>query len=196
MPTLWEAIRGRPGGHPFRPWTKHSDVLWEMKDELPARRLAFYGSVWGGKPGFVSLEQLPGLMKLWGCPPGLDGFRAAYREGTLSFNANRLGEALLHRGAMSTYRLRVLVGLSAASFKRALVEMQKRLLVAKCGTDDKDTTWPAEVVDLSARVFPRAHAEVRGLSYAVAREAALAVMEERAPKLGRKLAARLLRVGL
>ena len=195
MPTLWEAIRGRPGGHPFRPWTEDSDRVWEFKDELPKRRLAFYGSLWKSHPGFVSLALLPGLMKLWGCPPGEDGFRAAYREGRLSFDANRIGEALLRSRAVNTYRLRLKSGLSPNTFKRAFVELQRKLIVAKCGTDETDTTWAAEVVDLSARVFPRAHAEVRGISFLEAREEALATFAKAAPRLGGPQIARLLRVG-
>ncbi len=195
LPTLWEAIRGKPGGHPFRPWTPDSDRLWEWKDELPARRRAFYGSVWAGHPGFVSLEQLPCLLRLWSAPLGPEGFRAAYREGRLSFDANRLAEALLAGGPLNTYRLRVKTGVGPATFKRALGELQRLLIIAKCGTDARDTTWPAEVVDLSARVFPKAHAEARTLSAMVARESALTAMRTSAPALSSRQIARLLRTG-
>jgi len=195
IPTLWEAIRGRPGGHPFRPWTEDSDRVWDFKDELPRRRLAFYGSLWRNHPGFASLALLPCLMKLWGCPPGEDGFRLAYREGRLSFDANRIGEALLRSRAINTYRLRLKSGLSPNTFKRAFVELQRKLIVAKCGTDETDTTWAAEVVDLSARVFPKAHAEVRAYSFLEARGEALATFAKAAPRLGERAVARLLRVG-
>jgi len=195
IPTLWEAIRGRPGGHPFRPWTEDSDRVWDFKDELPRRRLAFYGSLWRNHPGFASLALLPCLMKLWGCPPGEDGFRLAYREGRLSFDANRIGEALLRSRAINTYRLRLKSGLSPNTFKRAFVELQRKLIVAKCGTDETDTTWAAEVVDLSARVFPKAHAEVRAYSFLEARGEARATFAKAAPRLGERAVARLLRVG-
>jgi len=195
MPTLWEAIRGRPGGHPFRDWDRSADLMWEWKDELPKRRLAFYGSVWTGKPGFISRGMLPCVLRLWGCPLGPDGFRMAYREGTLSFDANRIGEALLRTGPVNTWRLRKRVGLGPATFKRALVELQKRLVVAKCGSDDSDTKWPAEVVDLSARVFPKAHAEARRMPFLEAREASLAAMAAAAPGLSPRLMGRLLRTG-
>ena len=196
MPTLWEAIRGRAGGHPFRDWTEEADRMWEWKDELPAKRLAYYGAIWTAKPGFVSLKMLPLLMKLWGCPPGPDGFRTAYREGRLSFDANRICEALLVGVPMNTYRLRHKTGLSPGTFKRAFTELQKKLIVAKCGTDSSDTTWPAEVVTLSARLFPSAHAEARSVSFMEAREEALAVMSKSAPKLTGRQVSRLLRIGL
>ena len=195
MPTLWEAIRGRPGGHPFRPWTKESDLMWEWKDELPARRLAYYGAIWAGKPGFVSLSMLACLMRLWSAPLGPDGFRLSYREGMLSFDANRICEALFYGKAMNTYRLRVRVGIASSTFKRALSELQKKLIIAKCGTDDSDTTWPAEVVDLSARVFPSAHAEAGTLSFMEAREDSLATIHAHS-QLTQEQAARLLRVGV
>jgi len=196
MPTLWEAIRGKPGGHPFKEWGPAGDKMWEWKDELPKRRLAFYGSVWLGKPGFIARALLPAIMKLWGCPPGSDGFRRAYREGGLSFDASRLGEALLARGAMNTYRLRHLTGIKPATFTRSLVELQKKLIIAKCGTDSRDTTWPASVVDLSARIFPKAHAELGSISFLEAREEALATLSEHSPKLTDRQVARLLRIGL
>jgi hypothetical protein len=196
MPSLWEGIRGRPGGHPFKTWTKDADRLWEWKDELPAKRLAFYGSIWLGKPGFVSLAELPCLLKLWGCPLGLDGFRAAYREGTLSFDANRLAETLFYRGPLSTHRLRKATGLKPNTCKKALAELQRKLVIAKCGTDDRDTKWPAEVVDLSARVFPKAHAEARDISYMEARESALETMRAASPALSPREVARLLQTGV
>ena len=195
MPTLWEAIRGRRGGHPFTTWTEHADLMWDWKDEIPAKRLAYYGSIWAGVPGFVCLEHLPCLMKLWGCPPGVEGFRVAYREGRLSFNGSRLCEALYHKGALNTYRLRVGTGINPGSFKRALTELQRKLLIAKCGTDGKDTTWPAAVVDLAARVFPRADTEARAFSFMEARETALAVMAKCAPRLTERQVARLLHIG-
>lgn len=195
LPTLWEAIRGRPGGHPFRPWTRDSDLLWAWKDALPAGRLAYYGSLWAGRPGFVSLRLLPCLLRLWGTPLGPEGFRTAYREGRLSFDAHRLAEALLAAGPLNTYRLRRRTGTGPAAFGRSLKELQRTLLVAKCGTDGRDTTWDAEVVDLSARVFPAAHAEARGLSPVVARDEAVGALAAAAPALSPRAAARLLRTG-
>ena len=196
MPSLFEAIRGKTGGHPFRPWTKDSDLMWEFKDELPRLHLAFYGSIWGGKPGFCSLEMLPCLMKLWGCPPGPDGFRTAYREGALSFDANRIGELLIRTGPINTYNLRKRVGIAPNTFKRALAELGGKLIVAKCGKEAIAKIWEAEIVDLSARVFPKVHAEVRTLSFMAARESALETMREAAPTMQKKQLARLLRVGV
>ena len=195
MPSLWEAIRGRAGGHPFKDWDKAGDLMWEWKDEMPRKRLAFYGSIWGGKPGFSSLELLPCLLRIWGCPLGEDGFRTAYREGSLSFDANRVCEVLLRTGPVNTYRLRTRVGLTPNTFKRAFVELQRKLVVAKCGSDDSDTKWPAEVVDLSARVFPKAHAEARTISFTAARSIALETMHSSAPTLAPRLLSRLLHVG-
>jgi hypothetical protein len=196
MPSLWEAIRGKPGGHPFRPWTKDSDIMWEMKDELPKNHLAFYGSMWGGKPGFCSVEMLPCLMKLWGCPPGPDGFRTAYREGMLSYDANRIGEQLIRTGPINTYALRKRVGIASNTFSRALKELQAKLIIAKCGKEQIAKIWEAEVVELSARIFPSAHAEARTISFMVARDSAIETMKECAPGMGLKQMGRLLKVGV
>ncbi len=173
MPSLFEAIRGRTGGHPFRPWTKDSDRMWEWKDGLPKRGLAYYGTVWGPVPGMVSRGMLPRLLRLWECPLGLDGFRSAYREGRLSFDASRICEAVIRTGPINTYKLRKRIGLSHGTFHRAFVELQRKLVIAKCGTEPLGEKWEAEVLDLTARVFPKAHAEAGELSVAEAREEAL-----------------------
>jgi len=195
LPSLWEAIRGRPGGHPFREWGEAGERMWAWKDLLPQKRLAAYGAIWAGRPGFCAPALLPSLMKLWGTPAGADGFRAAYREGRISFDANRLAEALFHRGASSTYRLRTHTGVAPASFSRAVKELEKGLVITRCGSDGRDTTWAAAVVDLTARVFPRADADARRLSYAEARETALAALAAAAPALTPAAAAKLLRTG-
>lgn len=196
LPSLWEAIRGRPGGHPFREWGEAGERMWAWKDLLPQKRWACYGAIWLGRPGFCAPALLPCLLKLWGTPPGLDGFRAAYREGRLTFDAHRLAEALLHRGASSTYRLRTHTGVAPATFGRAVKELEKTLIVTRCGTDGRDTTWAAAVVDLTARVYPKADGEGRRLSYTEARETALSTLEEAAPGIAPRLAARLLRTGI
>jgi len=196
LPSLFEAIRGKAGGHPFRPWTKDSDIMWEMKDTLPKNHLAFYGAIWGGKPGFCSVEMLPCLMKMWGCPPGPDGFRTAYREGMLSYDANRIGELLIRTGPINTNALRKRIGIPPNTFKRALAELQGKLLVAKCGTEAIAKIWEAAVVDMSANIFPTAHSEARTISFMAARESAIETMKEAAPGMGAKQMARLLKVGV
>ena len=196
MPSLFEAIRGKPGGHPFRPWTKDSDIMWDMKDELPKNHLAYYGTIWGGKPGFCSVDMLPCLMKLWGCPPGPDGFRIAYREGGLSFDANRIAEQLIRIGPINTNALRKRSGIAANTFQRALKELQAKLIIVKCGKEAIAKIWEAGVVDMSARIFPSAHVEARTISFMAARESAIEAMRECAPGMPAKQMARLLRVGV
>ena len=196
MPSIYEAIRGKAGGHPFRPWTKDSDLMWDMKDELPKNHLAFYGSIWGGKPGFCSVDMLPCLMKLWGCPPGPDGFRTAYREGGLSFDANRIAEQLIRVGPINTNALRKRVGIAPNTFGRALKELQSKLLIVKCGKEAIAKIWEAGVVDMSAKLFPAAHVEARTISFMAARESAIETMKACAPGMGLKQMARLLKVGV
>ena len=153
-------------------------------------------SIWTGKPGLCSVEMIPCLLKLWGCPLGEDGFRSAYREGALSFDANRICEVLLRTGPINTYNLRKRVGLASNTAKRAFVELQKKLVIAKCGKEAIAKIWEAEVLDLTARVFPKAHSEARGMSFLVARESALEAMKKFSPEMPKKLLARLLRVGV
>lgn len=195
LPTLWEAIRGRPGGHPWKDWGRAGDRMWAWKDELPAKRLAAYGAIWAGRPGFASSALLPCLMRLWGAPSSEDGFRMLYREGRLSFDANRAAEALLARGAMSTYRLRTLTGIKPNTFSRAIRELERGLIVTRCGSDDRDTTWAAAVVNLTTRVFPKSGAASTAVTYIEARAEALAVMAKAAPALSPAAAAKLLRTG-
>jgi len=181
LPSLFEAIRGRPGGHPFRPWTRDSDRMWEWKDAIAAKRRAFYGAVWRGVPGYIAPAQLTAMLRVRRTPPGVEGFREAYRDGRLPYAANTIAEALLKSGALNVYRLRIATGLKPGPFKSALTRLERALLVARCGTDDRDTTWPATVVDLSARIFPDAHREAARMTPDAARAEAMERLEALAP---------------
>src|SRR5713101_5897149 len=97
VPCLREAIEGRR--EPELPEHIQHDraimMTWRLKDELPARKLVYYGKVLGGRPGFISLEMLPAFLKLR-VPSG--GYGALYERGRLSHCAKLVMDTLVRRG--------------------------------------------------------------------------------------------------
>ena len=50
LPSLFEAVKGRRDAH-IDDWDADSDRVWEWKNDLPARKRAYYGkALAGGKP--------------------------------------------------------------------------------------------------------------------------------------------------
>ena len=103
---------------------------------------------------------------------------------------------MIRTGPINTYNLRKRVGIAPNTFKRALAELQGKLLIAKCGKEPIAKIWEAEVVDMAAKIFPAAHIEARTISFMAARESAIETMRECAPGMEKKQMARLLKVGV
>ena len=158
MPTLWEAICGEA-----RPLPMHHDDealgnAWDWKDELPSRRLAFYGKLLRGKPTIVSLRLLPHFYALSENYGDLEDYLIEYQEGRLSEEARRIYEALLERGALPTSHLRRHAGMqgkaSAPRFDRAIRELQLGLKIVKTGISDANSWGYCYVYDVLLRRFP------------------------------------------
>lgn len=70
LPSLWAAVKGRS---PRRfdliaEWDADTERLWEWKDELPRRRLAYSGKYFRTKASLLSLKFLPCFYRLEGQP--------------------------------------------------------------------------------------------------------------------------------
>jgi hypothetical protein len=94
-----------------------------------------------------------------------------------------VAEVLVRKGALNTYRLRLEAGMKPAPFKRALNRLERGLFTARCGATTADTVWPAAIIDLAARVFPKAGGEASRLSEAAARSEAGQRLAALAPEL-------------
>jgi hypothetical protein len=134
VPCLREAIAGER--EPVLPEHIQHDYAigktWELKDQLPAKRLVYYGKVIGGRPGFIALELLPAFLRLRVAP---GGYRSLYARGQLSRCAMLVMETLGKRGAAETRTLKLSSGFvrprQRAEFDRAMKELQEKFLAMK-----------------------------------------------------------------
>jgi hypothetical protein len=141
---------------------RHNDEAlgktWTWKDTLPARGLVYYGKLLRNKATFLSLDVLSSFYALSPNFGGEDDYRQEYDEGRLSREAKTICDLLLVRGELPTGELRRLAHLSARShkyrFERAIVELQRKLTVAKVGTADAGPWHYSYVYDLFVRAYP------------------------------------------
>lgn len=150
LPSLWEAASDRTIEDLARDWGPDIERVWWWKDELPARRLAWYGRFLHGRPSFLSREMLRLLYPRSGTPDD-------FRDADLSRDARRIAEILLTSGPTASGLVREAVGLGGkpggARFTRALTELGRALVVTHAGTDDLGSGWPSSKLDLTARAF-------------------------------------------
>ena len=186
LPSLFEAVKGRRDAH-IEDWDQDSDRVWVWKNDLPARRRAFYGkALAGGKPVFISLKMLPYLFAS-AAPEDVEG---AYRHGRISQDAKRVHDALRAMGPTPTIALRASVGLASQRYHRALDELQRALVVLPIGALNEHAAWPSQIFELAARWFPRQAARAQRVDVKAARRALVARYVETvsactAPMIGR-----------
>ena len=153
LPSLFQAVTGLPERVSWADWDASWDRLWEWKDELPEKKLAWYGHFFSGKPTFISAALLPHVLALK-THSSLD---QAYEQGALPQDAKKAAEALERAGSVSTRELRESLGWYGKEgnrrFHRTMLRLQQGLWVAKAGTEPQRTGWDAEVVDLMGRHF-------------------------------------------
>ena len=150
LPSLWAAVAG-PDAAPFADgFGAHEATVWAWKDELPLRRLAWYGKRVRGRASLLSPALLAQLYEGEG---GVDD----HTRVDLSPDAHRVADALATNGAMPVTALRFACGLDGragkARFDKAVLALERRLLITHCGTYEGDTRWPAAVLELTCRQF-------------------------------------------
>jgi len=137
VPSLYVAVCGRR--NPRWPRRTHHDaeigLTWNLKDSLPAKRLAHYGKLVKGKPTLVSLDLFPAFCALIREGKGSGDYILDYRQGRMTRAAVLVLEALHERGALATPDLRKAVAMHGAErtaeFDRAMAELQRGLWIAK-----------------------------------------------------------------
>ena len=135
--SLYVAVCGRR--HPRWPKHTHHDpeigLTWNLKDELPAKRLTYYGKLVKGKPTLVSLELLPAFCALIREGKGSGDYIVDYRHGRMSRAGAAILEALHDAGPLVTPELRKAVAMRepdrTADFDRAIAELQRGLWIVK-----------------------------------------------------------------
>ena len=148
LPSLWEAIAG-PDEVPFATWGPNEDRIWAWKDELPAQGLAWYGKLVRKRATLLSPALLADLY------PG-DGKADDYRRLPLEGDATRVAAALAG-AAMPQSMLREEVGLTGKAgkgrFDRAMIELQRQLLLTHAGVWEQDAGWATAMIALTTTVF-------------------------------------------
>lgn len=144
VPSLWEAVAGEDV-EPFAAGMREDEQkVWGWKDELPRRGLAWYGNLIAGRGSFLS----PAMLRL--LYPGA-GEVDDHETAELSPTAHEIAAALVDEPLPSA-TLRTLVG-DRNRYQRAIVELQRQLLVTNAGVHEHPTGWPSALVDLTCRRF-------------------------------------------
>ena len=176
LPSLIEASKGRAlrNYKPCADWSDDFMRLWRWKDELPRKQLAYYGKYFRGKGSLLSLEFLACFYCLEGNHGTRDDYERLYRAGKITADAHAVCAALARRGPQATLELRYGLGWESKRgnrrFKRALLELQQRLLIVHWGTKAETRAWESAVYQLTACAFPKAMRVAAKLSPDAARQ--------------------------
>jgi hypothetical protein len=173
LASLWGAVQGAPM-RAMEPeewdWTPAVARAWDLKDELAARRLAWFGHYFRGKASFIAPSLLPSMLRLTPRP-------------RLSPEAREALDRLRRVGPMTTLRLRMSLRLGGARgkarFQKVLLQLYRALLICNVDADDSETRWHAAVVGPLDRHFPEA---VRG-ARSICKTEAVARVRAAAPAL-------------
>ncbi|MBX3172525.1 MAG: hypothetical protein KF760_34295 [Candidatus Eremiobacteraeota bacterium] len=168
---LWEA-QGHRG--PFSGWDEAFQNVWSWKDEWPARGLAWAGHLLGSQVMLVHVSLLPVFL---GARGRLD-VEELYEEGGLSQPAIRVYRYL--KAASPTVgraELRSALGFTAPVFDKACRDLERLLVITRCGTVTEGPGWGANAYALVERHF----AEISPLSHGPARAALAEALRRAAP---------------
>ena len=169
LPSLYYAVSRREEVR----WDKSAQLIWKWKDELPKKRLAFYGKYFRGRGSFISLKLLPQFLATHGTAIEPHDAEAFYKTGRISHDALELWLALAKNGPLPTLELRHACKMESQAgnkrFKKAMLELQGLLLVTHSGAEQETEAWASNRFDLVARGFSKQVAEARKISAEEAR---------------------------
>jgi len=171
LPSLYYAAARRPA----LAWDRYCKLIWDWKAELPRRKRAFYAKYLKGRGSFISLEMLPYFLAMEESAAAVDDFDRYYEQGRITQDGRTIWEALAAHGPMATLELRHAINMETKAgnvrFKKAMLELQRRLLVVHFGAEQETAAWASGRFELTARAFPKQVAAARAISPARAREA-------------------------
>lgn len=144
-PSLWDAVAGGDA-EPFATGMEANEAkVWAWKDDLPRRRLCWYGAFLAGRGSLLSQEIVAAFYPGEGAPDDHESL-------PLSPAAHHIAEALAAE-PLSSAALRALVG-DRNVYQRAIGELQRQLLVTNAGVQEQSTGWPSALLDLTCHRFP------------------------------------------
>jgi hypothetical protein len=186
LASLSEAVAG-PG--PFQWMEEREDGkvqfgpeaarVWEWKDRLAADRLACAGKHVRGWPALVSLALLPALYALTGRAGAPDDFR----QEDLPPLERDVAEVVLAAAPTDSREIRRLLGgRDTARVNRAIDSLQRRMVLTRAGTVEREAGWPGTAYDMLAgryadrlRELPRPDEARAEMAAAVLRRGPLSV---------------------
>jgi hypothetical protein len=143
-PSLYEAVAGPDAVAWSEGMGEAESLVWEWKDALPEAGLAWSGKLLGKRASVVAPDLLALLYPGRGEPQD-------HRDLPLMPEAHRIADALLS-GPLPTSELREIVG-HKSRYDRAMVELQRHLLVGSAGVRRQKAGWPVVMIDLTCRLF-------------------------------------------
>lgn len=158
LPSLYEAVAGpgpvlwmeerEDGAKTFLPGAR---MVWTWKDELAEARLSCAGKHIRGWPALVSIRLLPALYALTGRSGEADDFRNA----VLPPLEREIAEAVFEAAPADSRDIRRTIGRrDTAAVNRAIDSLQRRLLLTRAGTVEREQGWAGSAYDVLARRYP------------------------------------------
>jgi hypothetical protein len=159
LPSLWEGIAGFDADWAVRDeagkptgFTAEFDRFWRWKDELSERRLACAGRHFGNAAFLIAPRLLGAAYAL----SGRLGTAEDFRGGELESLDREVAEAVLENGALTGPEIRRLIGTTdRKGVDRAVVRLQRRLVLTNAGAVEQTQGWRAIRQDIFARRWKR-----------------------------------------
>ena len=123
-------IRWHTGNPDTDPWEWRMRVLNERNDIA-------YGKLFFKKSGFITKEWYPCFLA---ARRGETSLNEAYEDGTISHFAKRIYDAVCENGTLPLHDIKQIAGFSKEDkpgFDRGIVELQMKLYLTMCGTQQK-----------------------------------------------------------
>ncbi len=156
-------------------WDRYALLIWDWKDELPRKRRAFYAKYFKGRGSFLSLAMLPHFLAIEESAAAPEDSGRFYENGRITHDAKVIWETLTAHGPMATLELRHACKMESKQgnvrFKKAMLELQRALLVVHFGSEQETAAWTSGRFELTARAFPRQVSEARKITPEGARAA-------------------------
>jgi hypothetical protein len=148
LPSLWEAVAGsrdvdwavRDEDGRYVSFTPEMARCWGWKDELPARQLACVGRHLGRWAALVAPRLVPALWTV-----------AAERRSGLDSLALEVAAAVEEAGPSTGPQLRTLLGADKKAVEKAVVSLQRAVVLTSSGVVEQEQGWGAIAVDLVTR---------------------------------------------
>jgi winged helix DNA-binding protein len=158
LPSLYFAATRR-NPHEKMIWDKFSAMVWNLKDELPRCRRAFYGKYFRGRGTLISLRLLPHFLAMRESAATPGDHERFYSEGRITEDARIIWKALAEHGPLATLELRHACKMESKAgnkrFKRAILDLQRLLIAVHSGAEQETAAWASGRYDLTCRAFPQ-----------------------------------------